>query len=121
MFRSLIVLAEIALLITVLQTPFAQYLFKDIQDTLSDWLVALAEIPEKRELSSIRHDANSQLSALRPFQLDYLNEITQSRTSLSHFHLQYCKGKEINPYINGPHLHRFCSVIQKSTLLDLHT
>ncbi|NMH60388.1 hypothetical protein [Alteromonas ponticola] len=119
MFRSLIVLAEIALLITVLQTPFAQYLFKDIQDTVSDWLVTLSELPEKRALTSIRNDATHQLSSLRPFQQDYLYEITESRTSLSHFHLQYCKGKEINPFINGQNLYQFCSVIQKSTLLDV--
>ncbi len=121
MFRSLIVLAEIALLVTVLQTPFAQFLFKDIQNTVSNWLVTLSEIPERRVLTSIREDANQQLASLRPFQQDYLNLVTASRSSVSHFHHQYCKRKELNPYINGENLYEFCSVIQRSTLLDIHS
>ncbi|MCW8090522.1 hypothetical protein [Alteromonas sp. ASW11-130] len=121
MFRALVVLLEIALLVTVLQTPFAQYLFKDVQNTVTQWFITVSEIPEKRQLSVIREDANKKMGSLRPFQQNYLNEVTASRSSVSYFHHQYCKGKEINPYINGQNLSQFCSVIQQSTLLDVHS
>lgn len=49
MLRFFIIAAEIIVLVIVLRSPFVQYLFEDIQNSLSEWLVSIATLPEREE------------------------------------------------------------------------
>ena len=68
MFRFFIIAAEIIVLVIVLRSPFVQYLFEDIQNSLSEWLVSVATLPERKELQSLQDRINIQLSPLKPYQ-----------------------------------------------------
>ena len=71
MFRFFIIAAEIIVLVIVLRSPFVQYLFEDIQNSLSEWLVSVATLPERKELQSLQDRINIQLSPLKPYQQNY--------------------------------------------------
>ena len=75
MFRSIAVIIEIAILVVVLQLPFVQYLFSDIQDTLSDWMEEIATREERQQLAEIKNSLAVQYSAMRPYQKDYLDTV----------------------------------------------
>ncbi|QJR80328.1 hypothetical protein CA267_005830 [Alteromonas pelagimontana] len=118
MLRGFIIVAEIIILVVILRSDFAQYIFKDLQKFLADWFVHVAEIPEQNELRQLQGKTSPTFETLRPFQKEYLTEIMSSRTSLNRFYSQYCLNDDKNPYIYGGTLHYFCDEIQRTSLLD---
>lgn len=119
MFRSFVVIAEIIVLSIVLRSSFVQYLFTDAQNTVSNWLVAIAEIPDKAELAKLNERVSPNFQAMRPYQKAYLDEVMQSRTGVNHFYDLYCMKGDKNPYISGASLRYFCTSIQQTQLLDV--
>lgn len=119
MFRSFVVIAEIIVLTIVLRSSFVQYLFADAQNTVSNWLVAIAEIPDQAELAKLNERVTPNFTAMRPYQKDYLDGVMQSRSGVNHFYELYCIKGDKNPYISGASLRYFCTSIQQTQLLDM--
>lgn len=117
MVRTLIIFAEVVVLIIILRSPFIQYLFSDIQNTVSGWFVNLSALPEKRELNQLQENAMSQLGKLKPFQKNYITQVTSSKASVKHFQKTYCNSKEVNPNFIGHQRAQFCMLIGQSSLL----
>lgn len=119
MFRSFVVIAEIIVLTIVLRSSFVQYMFAGAQNTVSDWFVAIAEIPDQAELAKLNERVSPNFQAMRPYQKAYLDEVMQSRTGVNHFYEFYCVKGDKNPYISGASLHYFCTSIKQTQLLDV--
>jgi len=83
MLRFFIITAEIIVLVLILRSPFAQYLFEDIQNSVSDWFISLSTLPEQRALESLRSDITTQLKPLKPYQQNYVEKITVSTDNFS--------------------------------------
>lgn len=111
------IFTEIVVLVIVLQSSFVQYLFADAQRTVSDWLVALSEIPDQAELAKLSEQITPNFEAMRPYQKNYLHEVLESKSQVNHFYDLYCVRGDKNPYISGASLRYFCSSIQQTTLL----
>jgi len=118
MMRFFILFVEIVLLIIVLRSPFAQYLFSDIQNSLSNWFVSISEVPEQKALAELRNTVLTQLAPLKPYQQEYLMEITSSSSNLKGFDRKYCQTQEINPNFVGQQRVRLCILIHQSKLVS---
>ena len=94
MLRFFIIAAEIIVLVIVLRSPFVQYLFEDIQNSVSDWLVSIATLPERKELRSLQDQINIELSPLKPYQQSYVKQITSDAASVKRFHHTYCENND---------------------------
>lgn len=117
MLRAFIVFAEIVVLIIVLRSSFAQYLFSDAQRVVSGWFVTLAEMPEQNELEALRETVKQRLPPLRPYQDAYLSTITVNKATLKRFNTKYCDGNDINPNFTGTSRAQLCLIIKQSPLL----
>lgn len=118
MARTFIVFIEIALLVMVLRTSVVQYFFLDVQDSLSNWLIEVSQIAEKRELSELRENFSSNVSNFTEYQHEYIQDITANKASLSRFHQFYCVKKDKNPFVYGTNLQTLCTEIQRTHLLN---
>ena len=118
MLRAFIILLEIVVLVMVLRSPFVQYFFSDIQQSLTDWMTELSMMEEKHELEELRASITPYLSDMREYQKDYVDEIIGDKAKLKSFHRLYCVAGDKNPYIYGVNLRYICSAIQRSRLLN---
>ncbi|GFD88503.1 hypothetical protein LHL20_16080 [Alteromonas sp. McT4-15] len=118
MLRFFIIAAEIIVLVIVLRSPFAQYLFEDIQNSISNWLAEMATMPEREKLETLRIQINSQLSPLKPYQQSYVLEITQDATTVHRFHRTYCEKDDINPNFTGTKRAHLCLIIKQSPFIQ---
>lgn len=118
MLRFFVIVAEIILLVLVLRSPFAQYLFEDVQNSISDWLAEMATMPERNELEALRESVVMQIGPLKPYQQTYLQEITVDKASLRRFSGVYCDGDDINPNFTGTKRAQLCLIIKQSSVLQ---
>lgn len=119
MLRFFIIAAEIIVLILVLRSPFVQYLFQDIQNSVSDWLVSIATFPEREELSRLQDKINTQLGPLKPYQQTYVNQITANGASVKKFYNTYCENDDINPNFTGTKRTQLCLIIKQSSVMQI--
>ncbi|MDM7861725.1 hypothetical protein QTP81_14075 [Alteromonas sp. ASW11-36] len=116
MFRAFVVFIEIVLLVATLRTEFMQYWLRDIQYTVSEWMVTIAEIPDQQEIAKLQDNIRPFLGGMSESQLVYLEEITESRNSIQLFNKQYCIDQDMNPFIYGTTLRVVCREINRSPL-----
>lgn len=121
MFRFIVVLAEIALLVMLLRSSFAQYLLEDIQTSVTELMTDISLQLEQTQISDLRASLAPLTASMRDFQKDYLLEVTESSATIQEFHQKYCISKEINPYVNGANLSYVCHAIGKTKLLENDT
>ena len=119
MLRFFIIAAEIIVLVIVLRSPFVQYLFEDIQNSLSEWLVSIATLPEREELRSLQDKINIQLSPLKPYQKTYVQQITADSASVKRFYHTYCEKDDINPNFTGTKRAQLCLIIKQSSVMQV--
>ena len=119
MFRFFIIAAEIIILIIVLRSSFVQYLFEDIQNSVSDWLVSVATLPEREELRSLKDKINIRLSPLKPYQQNYVEQITADSASVKRFYHTYCEKDDINPNFTGTKRAQLCLIIKQSPVMQV--
>ena len=119
MLRFFIIAAEIIVLVIVLRSPFVQYLFEDIQNSLSEWLVSIATLPEREELRSLQDKINIQLSPLKPYQQTYVQQITADNASVKRFYHTYCEKDDINPNFTGTKRVQLCLIIKQSSVMQV--
>ncbi len=119
MLRFFIIAAEIIVLVIVLRSPFVQYLFEDIQNSLSEWLVSIATLPEREELRSLQDKINVQLSPLKPYQQTYVQQITADSASVKRFYHTYCEKDDINPNFTGTKRVQLCLIIKQSSVMQV--
>lgn len=117
MRRLFVVFIEIALLIIVLRTPFVQYLLSDMQRHLADWLLQIEALPHQQQLGDIRQQVLKEMPTLKPYQKDYLRQITASKQDFVHFYRTYCVTDEINPNFAGTDRVVICNKAKQSQLL----
>lgn len=91
-----------------------QYFLSDIQDTVTVWIGSVVEIPEQKELSSLKERFFRNNMSLQPHQTDYVLDITENLEKLDAFNQSYCIKKDKNPFIYGPNLERLCDEIKKA-------
>ena len=119
MLRFFIIAAEIIVLVIVLRSPFVQYLFEDIQNSLSEWLVSIATLPEREELRSLQDKINVQLSPLKPYQKTYVQQITADSASVKRFYHTYCEKDDITPNFTGTKRVQLCLIIKQSSVMQV--
>ena len=119
MLRFFIIAAEIIVLILVLRSPFVQYLFEDIQNTVSDWLVSISTLAEREELASLQKEINEKLSPLKPYQQSYIQQITADSASVKRFYHTYCENDDINPNFSGTKRAQLCLIIKQSPVMQV--
>ena len=119
MLRFFIIAAEIIVLILVLRSPFIQYLFEDIQNTVSDWLVSIATAAERESLTNLQEDINGKLSPLKPYQQSYIQQITADSASVKRFYHTYCENDDINPNFSGTKRAQLCLIIKQSPVMQV--
>ena len=119
MLRFFIIAAEIIVLVIVLRSPFVQYLFEDIQNSLSEWLVSIATLPEREELRSLQDKINVQLSPFKPYQQTYVQQITADSASVKRFYHTYCEKDDINPNFTGTKRVQLCLIIKQSSVMQV--
>ncbi|WP_338516339.1 hypothetical protein [Alteromonas gracilis] len=118
MLRFFIIAAEIIVLVIVLRSPFAQYLFEDMQNSISNWLTEMATLPEREKLDTLRVQINSQLSPLKPYQQAYVLEITKDAKAVKRFHKMYCEKSDINPNFTGTKRAHLCLIVKQSPIMQ---
>jgi hypothetical protein len=118
MLRFFIIAAEIIVLILVLRSPFVQYLFEDIQNTVSDWLVSIATAAERESLTNLQEDISGKLSPLKPYQQSYIQQITADSASVKRFYHTYCENDDINPNFSGTKRAQLCLIIKQSPFIQ---
>ncbi|WP_334059121.1 hypothetical protein [Alteromonas sp. S005] len=119
MLRFFIIAAEIIVLVIVLRSPFVQYLFEDIQHSVSEWLVTIATLPERKELGSLQDKLNIELSPLKPYQQNYIKQITSDAASVKRFHHTYCENDDINPNFTGTKRTKLCLIVKQSSVMQV--
>ncbi|MCC2616407.1 hypothetical protein LJ739_09160 [Aestuariibacter halophilus] len=117
MIRSLIIILEIAVLVTLLRTSFVQYFLSDIQVSLSDWMTEVSLIAERQELDALRDAIAPVTTHMRDYQKAYMEDITSRKVKVQNFHHLYCEKGDKNPYVYGASLSQICSAIRQSHLL----
>ncbi len=117
MFRSVALAIEIAILVVVLQLPFVQSLFTDVQLSLSEWMTEIAMREERAQLAGIKTGIAAQYSAMRPYQQEYVDSVLSSRSQTLYFFNAYCIDDDINPYVYGATLTSMCSAIDANGIL----
>ncbi|MBF7071907.1 hypothetical protein ISG33_00655 [Glaciecola sp. MH2013] len=118
MWRTFVIIIEIAILIIVLRTSFVQYFLSDIQQTVSGWIEAVVEIPEQQTLANLREKFFYNNMSLQSHQTDYIIGVTSSKEELLDFKKRYCDGNDKNPFIYGTNLRRFCHHIDEVKFID---
>lgn len=119
MLRFFIIAAEIIVLILVLRSPFVQYLFEDIQNTVSNWLVSIATAAERESLINLQEDISGKLSPLKPYQQSYIQQITADSASVKRFYHTYCENDDINPNFSGTKRAQLCLIIKQSPVMQV--
>ncbi len=119
MLRFFIIAAEIIVLILVLRSPFVQYLFEDIQNTVSDWLVSIATAAERESLTNLQEDISGKLSPLKPYQQSYIQQFTADSASVKRFYHTYCENDDINPNFSGTKRAQLCLIIKQSPVMQV--
>lgn len=118
MKRGFILTIEVLLLVALLQSSFMQYVFKDAQTQLTEWLLQWQNYEENQAMSGLR-EVTMGRSVLNSSQQEYWLSVTQSREKLQRFQRLYCEQGDSNPYIYGDTLKQFCHAIGRSgALLD---
>jgi len=113
MFRLFIIFLEVFALVAILRSPFMQYWFSDIQNSVADWMTELSELAEQQELGELRNVIAPHMQNMNEYQKDYLDDITSSKYKVGHFHQLYCEAGDKNPFIYGASLRYFCSEINR--------
>ncbi|WP_099033784.1 hypothetical protein [Lacimicrobium alkaliphilum] len=113
MKRTVVLLLEIALLLIILRSSFAQYLLVDMQNSLSGWISHVAEMGERKTLSELQERINPTIANLNEYQRDYIMNMTSSRSKLEHFERYYCMTEDKNPFVYGNTRIYLCSEIRK--------
>ena len=117
MFRFFVVVLEIIILVMVLRSPFVQYFFSDMQQSLTTWMTELSMIEERHQLEALRSNISPYTNEMRDFQKEYVLEITESKENLKRFHRLYCVNGDKNPFVHGINLRHICAAIQRSNML----
>lgn len=118
MKRGFIIFLEIALLVTFLQSSFAQYFLEDIQQTTGNWLYEMSSYADRQALSGLRENIEPFTTDLSEQQRTYIIELTESRDKLERFNTMYCVGDDKNPFVYGNTLKVLCGQIQSSNVLS---
>lgn len=113
MKRNIVLLLEIALLLVILRSSFAQYLLSDMQNSLTEWISHVAEMGERKKLAELQERINPFIANLSAYQHDYIMDVTSSRSKLENFERYYCLSDDKNPYVYGNTRIYLCSEIRK--------
>lgn len=114
MKKTIIVLIEIAILLVVLRSSFAQYVLQDMQRTVSGWFSYVAQTQERNQLEAVRNVLLQGPNELNEHQRAYLHKITADQEALRHFYGLYCRTDDINPYIYGAARFTLCRKIDQT-------
>jgi len=117
MRKAIIIIIQIVLLFIFLRSSFAQHFFGDIADSLVTWYESFVEVPERSKIGRLRDQFMRNNMSLKPHQVDYVIEVTDTTEKINNFHQLYCIKQDKNPYIFGANLRKLCADIEKSELL----
>ncbi|MCV2884780.1 hypothetical protein OE749_08730 [Aestuariibacter sp. AA17] len=120
MWKSFVILVEILIFVWLIRSPFVQYLFGDIHDSVSNWMIEVSEIGEKKMLSSLEGAIYVGLPNLKGYQKRYFSEVLSSTESVNKFYKHYCIGGDINPNIQGAELRYVCTQMSQSDVLAVN-
>ncbi|WP_026376314.1 hypothetical protein [Aestuariibacter salexigens] len=117
MFKTVIIFLEIAALVVVLRTPFAEYLLGDLQDSASEWMMEVSMVVERQELAELRDTVTPHLQNMRDDQKRYFDDVTSNKGRLKNFYKSYCVEGDGNPFIYGASLRMLCSEVRRSNII----
>lgn len=117
MRKTILIIVQIAIVVLLLQTSYAKTFFAELASTVSNWYESIVEVPERSKIVKLRDRFMRNNMSLKPYQTDYVIEVTDSAEKINQFYKLYCVKKDANPYIFGPNLAKFCLDIERSELL----
>lgn len=118
MRKAFIIIIQIVILIVVLRSDVAKHFFGDTAQTIVGWYETIVEVPERSKIIALRDKFMRNNMALKPHQVDYIIEVTDSSEAIDRFYLLYCIQRDKNPYIFGDNLVELCRQINISELLS---
>lgn len=118
-WRWIFSIVGVVVVIAILRTTAAQNVFGGIASTVSGWVTAVIDAPDRARLMSLQDRFMRNNMALKPHQTDYVFEVTGSIDDVRTFHDLYCVKKDKNPYLFGNNLMKFCADIQQSDILRI--
>ena len=114
MKKTFIILVEMAILYMVLRSPLTHYLFGGVHDTLSDWMLTVAEMPKQETLAEIRRSVDPDTNSFNERQLQYFRGVTSNSGEAIRFHTSYCVNGDKNPFIYGNTLYKLCHALNRN-------
>lgn len=120
MRKAFIIIIQIIILFLFLRSEFAQHFFGGVASTVVGWYEDLVSVPERSKIIALRDKFMRNNMSLKPHQVDYVIEITDSVDEIDRFYHLYCINKDKNPYIYGKNLSKLCSDMQSSELLTIN-
>lgn len=117
MRKAIFVIIQIIVIIIFLRSSYAQYFFGDIGASVASWYESIADVPERSKITYLRDEFMRNNMALKPHQVDYVIEVTDSAEAINSFYATYCVKGDKNPYIYGANLAKLCEDIRGSELL----
>lgn len=117
MRKTIVLIIQIILLVLFLRSSFAQHFFGDTAKQVLTWFDSVSTLPERQKIMTLRDTFMRNNMSLKPHQVDYVIEVTETAESISRFYQLYCVKDDKNPYMFGANLKKFCSDIANSELL----
>lgn len=117
MRKTVVLIIQILLLVLFLRSSFAQHFFGDTVKEVISWFESVSALPERQKIMTLRDTFMRNNMSLKPHQVDYVIEVTESAETIDKFYQLYCVKDDINPYMFGPNLKKFCADIANSELL----
>lgn len=116
--RFIFAAVGIIVLILLIRSGLKNDVFTGAQNKVSGWVSYVASASERRSLNALQDRFLRNNMALQPHQTDYVYKVTQSVDSVRTFNALYCENDDVNPYLYGNSLMKFCSDISASRILD---
>ncbi|MDT0593388.1 hypothetical protein [Glaciecola petra] len=117
MRKTIVLIIQIILLVLFLRSSFAQHFFGDAAKQVLTWFESVSSLPERQQIMTLRDTFMRNNMSLKPHQVDYVIEVTETVESINKFYQLYCVKDDKNPYIYGANLKKFCNDIADSELL----
>ncbi len=108
-----------AVLVAFFRSELADDILISENYSITAWFNQLSENAELKAIASFKDDVMTSIPKLSGQQAEYVEHIMKDKETLTVFHQRYCQQNDINPYVYGENLEKFCRLIVDSEILHL--
>ncbi|MBO1257012.1 hypothetical protein J3L16_15060 [Alteromonas sp. 5E99-2] len=106
-----------AVLVAFFRSELAEDILISKNYSITQWFNQLSENAELKAIASFKEEVLASIPNFSEQQTSYVERIMEDKETLSVFHQRYCMQKDINPYVFGENLEKFCNLIEGSEIL----